>query len=112
MDVTLWKQLQERFINVFHPVEEEMLWMKIFYDRKANPGEPLEVLTVDLKRLLAFALPRVEATGLEVGLKTQLTKALPAKLIDNLQASALVMNFNDLLRKAVSCIASLPRRWT
>ena len=76
------------------------MWMKRFYDPKANPGEPLEVLAADLKRLLTFALPRVEATCLDVVLKTQLMKALPEKLVVNLQASALVMNFDDLLRKA------------
>ena len=78
IDIKPWEQFQKRFISIFHPLEEEMLWMKRFYDRKANPGEPLEVLAVDLKRLLA----------------------LPAKLVENLQASALVMKFNDLLCKA------------
>ena len=99
-DVTPWKQLQERFIDIFHPLEEEMLWMKRFYDQKANPGEPLEVLAAVLRKLLAFALPKVEAAILDVVLKTQVMKALPAHLAERIQESALVMKFEDLLRKA------------
>jgi hypothetical protein len=95
-----WKEVCTKFVLVFHPPEERLVWLKKFYDRVARPHEALEALADDLKRCLTFALPDSTMDQLDLLLKHQLMRSLPANLIEKLEIHQHMLSFDQLVNKA------------
>jgi hypothetical protein len=96
----LWDEICEKFMNLFHPPEERLIWLKKFHERIARPMEPLEVVAEDLKRHLTFAMPSIPINQLDLLLKFQLLRSLPANLVEKLEIHQHIMTFDQLVAKA------------
>ena len=95
-----WETLCESFIELFHPPQEKLLWMRRFFERMAIPEEPLERPADDLKRYLTFAMPDTSLQQNDVLLKFQLLRSLPTELVEKLEIHQHVMSFDELVTRA------------
>jgi hypothetical protein len=95
-----WTMLSATFVELFHPPEERLIWLKKFHERVARPHEPLESLAEELKTSLTFALPEIPLAQLDLLLKFQLMRSLPTPLVEKLELHQQTMTFNQMVNKA------------
>lgn len=91
-----WESLIQIFVAAFHPTEERLVWLRRFYDRKWLPGEPMEAMVKDLKRMLSLAVPNVSLLELDAILTCQLLAALPKELSNKLEVQAQLLTFDQV----------------
>lgn len=95
-----WEGLRKSFVELFHPPEERLIWLKKFYARTRRPHEPVEQLADDLRRYLKFAMPDSTLEQLDLILKFQFMRSLPDRLISKLEIRQHVLNFAQLVTRA------------